>query len=63
MSGFSGFSRRELMAGVGAGLIGAPGLAFAAPDYKKFAGTKLEANLIKGRAANCCRNTKRNSRP
>ena len=43
----NGFTRRD-MAGLAAGLIGAPSLAFAAPDYKKFAGTKLEANLIKG---------------
>jgi multiple sugar transport system substrate-binding protein len=48
MTGKFHFSRRELMGGAAAGLLGAPGLAFAAPDYRKFAGSKLEANLIKG---------------
>lgn len=44
-------SRRTFVAGAGAtlsaGITGIPA-AWAAVDYKKFAGTKLEANLIKG---------------
>ncbi len=47
----TGISRRTFVAGTGAaagsGLIPIPA-AWAAVDYKKFAGTKLEANLIKG---------------
>jgi multiple sugar transport system substrate-binding protein len=46
-----GVSRRTFVAGAGAaagsGLIPVPA-AWAAVDYKKYAGTKLEANLIKG---------------
>ena len=46
-----GLSRRTFVAGAGAaagsGLIPVPA-AWAAVDYKKYAGTKLEANLAKG---------------
>lgn len=51
MAGILRVSRREFVAGAGAatalGLAGLPA-AWADVDYRKFAGTKLEANLIKG---------------
>ena len=51
MASMNGVSRRTFVAGAGA--AAASGLvpitaAWAAVDYKKYAGTKLEANLIKG---------------
>ena len=36
--------------------------AFAEPNWKKYAGTTIEANLIKARVASCCRNTPLSSR-
>jgi multiple sugar transport system substrate-binding protein len=51
MARMNGVSRRTFVAGAGAaagsGMIPIPA-AWAAVDYKKYAGTKLEANLIKG---------------
>ena len=51
MASINGVSRRTFVAGAGAaagsGLVPIPA-AWAAVDYKKYAGTKLEANLIKG---------------
>ncbi len=51
MASMNGVSRRTFVAGAGAaagsGLVPIPA-AWAAVDYKKYAGTKLEANLIKG---------------
>ncbi len=51
MARLNGVSRRTFVAGASAaassGLIPIPA-AWAAVDYKKYAGTKLEANLIKG---------------
>ena len=51
MSKKTGLSRRTFVAGAsaaaGSGLIPIPA-AWAGVDYKKYAGTKLEANLIKG---------------
>lgn len=40
-------SRRAMLAGATAGLL-APGVARGEPNWKKFAGTELEVNLIKG---------------
>ena len=51
MASMNGVSRRTFVAGAGAaagsGLVPIPA-AWAGVDYKKYAGTKLEANLIKG---------------
>ena len=51
MASMNGVSRRTFVAGAGAaagsGLVPIPA-AWAAVDYKKHAGTRLEANLIKG---------------
>jgi multiple sugar transport system substrate-binding protein len=51
MARMNGVSRRTFVAGAGAaagsGLVAIPA-AWAAVDYKKYAGTKLEANLAKG---------------
>ncbi len=49
MAKLNGVTRRTFVAGAGAAAgMGAIPAAWAAVDYKKYAGTKLEANLIKG---------------